>query len=86
MMLTVRLRPELEGRIQTLAKREGLTKSQWVRRLIEEGLKEKRDEHPLTSYQLAQELGLVGCIEGEPDLAANSKKYLMGKLRARRSR
>lgn len=85
-MLTVRLKPELESHIQAVAKREGLSKSQWVRRLIEQGLKEKRDERPLTSYQLAQELGLVGCMEGEPDLAANSKKYLMGKLRARRSR
>jgi Predicted DNA-binding protein with an HTH domain len=85
--LTVRLNPELENRIDAIAKQQGLTKSQWVRQLIEQKLKEELALHPMTPYQMAEELGLVGCIEGGPeDLAANAKKYITEKLRAKRSR
>ena len=33
--------------------------------------------------QRARALGLVGCIEGPPDLAQNHKKYLRRALRAK---
>jgi predicted DNA-binding protein len=85
--LTVRLKPELESQIDLVAKRQGLSKSEWVRRLIEKQLEEGLNQSQKTSYELAQELGLIGCIkEGPEDLAANARKYLMEKLRAQRSR
>jgi hypothetical protein len=48
-----------------------------MRRLIENELKEGPAECPMTPYQMAQELDLVGCIQdGAEDLAANARKYL----------
>ncbi len=87
MTLTVRLKPGLESQIDLVAERQGLSKSEWVRRLIEKQLEEELNQSQKTPYELAQELGLIGCIkEGPEDLAANVRKYLMEKLHAQRSR
>ena len=87
MTLTVRLKPDLESQIEILANRQGLTKSQWVRRLIEQAVAVETAKRSQTPFELMEELGLIGCIEnGPPDLATNAKQYLRDKLDAPRSR
>ncbi len=34
-------------------------------------------------YEVAKELGLIGCIDGPPDLATNYRKYLQKAVRAK---
>ncbi|OGV74676.1 MAG: hypothetical protein A3B82_06375 [Methylophilales bacterium RIFCSPHIGHO2_02_FULL_57_10] len=65
-MLTIRLKDELEHEIEHIAQRQGLTKSAWVRQLIENALQPERK----SPYQLAQDLGLLGCEEGLPEDAS----------------
>ena len=79
MSLTVRLKPEIESQLERIAEQQGLTKSAWVRQLIEDAVTEAQPQQ--TPYELAQELGLIGCIEdGPPDLAVNAKQYIKDKI------
>lgn len=87
MTLSLRLKPDLEHRISVIAKQQGLTKSEWVRRLIEKTVNDELSARKRTPYELAEELGLIGCIEGGPgDLATNAKKYIKETLNAKDSR
>ena len=79
MSVTIRLEPEIESQLERIAEQQGLTKSAWVRQLIEEAVTEAQPQQ--TPYELAQELGLIGCIEDGPaDLAANAKQYIKDKI------
>ena len=40
----------------------------------------------LTPYQAALKAGLIGCIDGPPDLAKNHRKYLRRAVRAKYAR
>jgi len=68
-MLSIRLDPETERRLEALAKATGRTKSYYARELIEENLEDIEDryiaearlekrEKPLTPEQVRKELGL----------------------------
>ena len=86
MTLSLRLKPDLERRISLIAEQQGLTKSEWVRRLIEKTVNDELSAHRKTAYELAEGLGLIGCIEdGSGDLATNAKKYIREKLHAKDS-
>jgi len=43
----------------------------------------KRAPERLTPYEAAVKVGLVGCIEGPPDLALNHRKYARRAVRAK---
>ena len=70
-MLTVRVSPELEGRLGAEARRRHTTRSDLVRRLIEDGLGDSGEQRPgLSCADLARDL--IGCVDsGIDDLATN---------------
>ena len=37
----------------------------------------------LTPYEAALKVGLIGCIDGPPDLAENRRKYIRQELRVK---
>ena len=43
----------------------------------------KRAPERLAPYEAAVKVGLVGCIEGPPDLALNHRKYVRRAVRAK---
>ena len=68
-MLSLRLDPDVERRLDELARKTGRTKSFYARELIEENLEDLEDRYlaearlekrrtPLTSRQVRKELGL----------------------------
>ena len=68
-MLSVRLAPEIERRLATLAQRTGRTITYYVREMVEENIEEFEDRFlaearlekrttPLSSQQVREELGL----------------------------
>ncbi len=86
MTLTVRLSPHLRQQLDSYCKTRRVTKTQVITELLSEHLSAP-PKSGKTSYQLAQEFGLVGAFSsGKGDLAENRKKYLMEKLRAKHSR
>ena len=86
MTLTVRLAPHLEQQLASYCKKRRQSKSQVVTELLSEHLS-ATGGGGATPYQLAHELGLAGGFaSGKGDLAANRKRYLADKLRAKRSR
>jgi len=50
---------------------------------IMKSVTEKRAPERLTPYEAAVKVGLVGCIEGPPDLALNHRKYARRAVRAK---
>jgi RHH-type transcriptional regulator, rel operon repressor / antitoxin RelB len=75
-MLSIRLDPEVERRLGTLAKRTGRTKSFYARELIEGNLEALEDRYlaetrlekrrqPLTSRQVRKELGVARLARAE---------------------
>lgn len=80
MTLTVRLDPELEREFAATCKIKGATKSEVVTELIRSYL---RAEAPGKSpFELAEEMGLVGCMERAPAAAREHSRYLKEKLRS----
>jgi RHH-type rel operon transcriptional repressor/antitoxin RelB len=68
-MLSIRLSPEIDGRLTHLARRTGRTKTYYVRELIESNMQDLEDRYlaearlerrqkPLTSKQTRKRLGL----------------------------
>lgn len=84
MTLTVKLPEDLERDLDLHCRIHRLTKSEVVTNLIEQYLALQVPSR--TAYQLADEMGLVGSFEGPADLAAENKRYLSQKLRAKRAR
>ncbi|MCY3607998.1 MAG: ribbon-helix-helix protein, CopG family [Acidimicrobiaceae bacterium] len=72
-MLTVRVTPELEARLGAEARRLHTTRSDLVRRLLEDGLDIAEDAS--TEITCADLMGnLIGCVDsGIPDLTTNPK-------------
>ena len=53
------------------------------RQTIMKSVTAKRAPERLTPYEAAVKVGLVGCIEGPPDLALNHRKYARRAVRAK---
>lgn len=86
MTLTVRLAPHLQQQLESYCKKRRRTKTHVITELLSEHLSAASGDKR-TPYQLARELGLVGGFaSGKGDLAQNRKRYLVEKLRAKRSR
>ncbi len=72
-MISLRLPPELEVKINSLARAEGRSRSEIVKESIEEYI--ERHTAMLTPYELGKDLfGKSG--SGKGDLSTNRKKYL----------
>jgi metal-responsive CopG/Arc/MetJ family transcriptional regulator len=80
-MLTVRLDYVDEAELDRIAKMEGVTKSGFVRQLVKDAINARRE----TPFEAASRLGLIGCIDGHPDLAQNHRSHIMEKLNAKHS-
>ncbi len=86
MSLTVRLAPHLQQQLDNYCKKRRLSKSRVVTELLSEHLSAVSGGSR-TPYQIAKEIGFIGGFaSGQGDLAENRKRYLMEKLRAKRSR
>ena len=73
-MMSLKLPDDLLREVEEEARRTGLTKSQVIRRLVEEGFKHKRKaKSPVTCADLAGDL--IGSLNGPPDLSTN-RRYL----------
>ena len=73
-MMSLKLPDDLLREVEEEAHRTGLTKSQVIRRLVEEGFKHKRKaKSPVTCADLAGDL--IGSLNGPPDLSTN-RRYL----------
>lgn len=82
-MLSLRLKPQTEQALDRTAKSQGLTKSEFLRSLIDERLKE--ESRRATPWQLGHErFGLVG--SGRGDLSTTRKAKLKEKLRGKTGR
>ncbi len=83
-VLSVRLNDREAAELQALCERTGLTPSGAVK----QGLAELAGKAPgrKSLGQIAEELGLVGCFEGPPDLAERHDHYLRRAISARRNR
>ncbi len=72
--MSLKLPDDLLREVEEEARRTGLTKSQVIRRLVEEGFKHKRKaKSPVTCADLAGDL--IGSLNGPPDLSTN-RRYL----------
>ena len=76
-MITVRLRPELEKALEVTAKRFGITKSELIRRSIEDYLKKLDKE--LSAWELGRDL-FGKYSSGKGNLSVDKKKILKQKL------
>lgn len=73
-MMSLKLPDDLLREVEEEARRTGLTKSQVIRHLVEEGFKHKRKaKSPVTCADLAGDL--IGSLNGPPDLSTN-RRYL----------
>jgi len=78
-MLTIRLSNKTESDIESIARRDGVTKSEWVRQLIDKALESRRK----TPYELALECGVIACQEGLPtDASERVSDMVKERLRA----
>ena len=85
MTLTVRLDPELEREFAAACQLKRTTKSAVVTELIRNYVQAKA---PVKSpFELAEEMGLVGCIESAPAAGRDHSRFIRNKLRnSRRAR
>ena len=84
MTLTVRLKPDLERKLEAVCKRKRATKSTVVAGLIEAFVAR---EPEASSYEVAARLGVIGSdASAGAEVAAKAKKLVRRALRAKRSR
>jgi predicted DNA-binding protein len=76
-MITVRLKPELEKVLEVTAKKFGITKSELVRRSIEDYL--KKLEKKTSAWEVGKEL-FGKYSSGKGNLSTDRKKILKQKL------
>jgi hypothetical protein len=81
MTLSVRLSTETEQRLERYCRRHGVTKTEVVRRLIEQQVAEAPSKG--TSFELAESMGIIGAFDGPEDLAVEHRRHIQDKLRAR---
>ena len=82
MTLTVRLDPELEREFSATCKLKRTTKSAVVTDLVRGYVQAKASAK--SPFELAEEMGLVGCIESAPAAGRDHSRFISGKLRASR--
>lgn len=79
MTLTVRLAPKLEREFAATCRVKRTTKSAVVTELIRGYV---QAEVPAKSpFELAEEMGLIGCVESAPAAAREHSRYIKEKLR-----
>ena len=83
MTLTVKLRPDVEQRLDLHCRTHRVTKSEVVTRLIETYLSAQRARG--TPYALARRLGLVGAQDCAAAAGRDHAAHLKASLRARRA-
>lgn len=84
MTTTVRLPHRVEQALATYCVETHRTKSEVIVELLEQRfLGTTSDASP---YEVAQAVGFIGCIEGDTNAAANAKKLVGKKIRAKHSR
>ena len=83
MTLTVRLDPAIEQQLAAHCRRERVSKSEVVNRLLRSFL--DRDRPAKSFYDDAKDAGLIGCVTGAPDLSVNRKRYLRARHRQKRA-
>ena len=84
MTLTVRLDPELEKEFAAACRLKRTSKSAAVTELIRAYV---RAQSPgKSAFELAEEMGLVGCVASAPAAGRDHSGYLKSKLRAGRTR
>lgn len=79
MTLTVRLDPELEREFAAACRIKRTTKSAAVTELIRGYVQAKSPTK--SPFELAEEMGLIGCVERAPAAAREHSRYLKEKLR-----
>ena len=79
MTLTVRLDPDLEREFAATCRIKGTTKSMVVTELIRGYVLAKAPR--MSSFELAEAMGLVGCQESAPVAGRDHSRYLKAKLR-----
>ena len=84
MTLTVRLDPEIEREFAAVCRLRRTSKSAVVTELIRGYVHAKAPAK--SPYELAEELGLVGCMEHAPAAARNHSSYIKNKLRSKTRR
>lgn len=84
MTLTVRLDPEIEREFEAACRLRRTTKSAVVTELIRGYVQAKLPAK--SSYELAVEMGLVGCMESAPATGRDHSRYLKAKLRSKPGR
>ena len=84
MTLTVRLDPELERKFESVCERQRRTKSEVVSELVRDFVMRYPQK---SAYEVADALGIIGCVKGGPrDLAQNARKYASKAIRAKHIR
>jgi len=85
MTLTVRLDPALEREFETTCRIKRTTKSAVVTDLIRGYVQAKAPAK--SPFELAEEMGLVGCLESAPAAGRDHSRFIRNKLRnSRRAR
>ena len=74
--ITIRIPAELERELQQHANREGAAESEIVRDALQSYFQNKARER--SAYEVAAELGLIGCAPGLPRDLSTNRKYFRG--------
>ena len=86
MTLTVRLDPQLEKELERYCRKQRQTKTEVLTKLLRDHLA-VADGSAKTPYEIAREMGIIGSFaSGRRDIAANRKRHLKAKLRAKHTR
>jgi predicted DNA-binding protein len=83
MTITVRLNPDLQKELDLYARREGMTRSEFVRECIREYLVHRKE--CATAWELGKEI-FGKHASGQSDRSTNRKQILREKLHARQNR
>ena len=89
MVLTVRLEPELEARIDQVSRRKGVSKSEWVRQALKTQLESEGSPSAYELYlKVMQEAALSGAEKkgGPTGLSERHREIFRKKLRAKHRR
>ena len=84
MTLTVRLDPALERDFPAACRLKRTTKSAAVAEMIRAYVSAQAPAK--SAFELAEEMGLVGCVARAPAAGRDHSRYLKSKLRAGRTR
>lgn len=72
--ITVRLPPALQQRVRRHVRGSGKSESELIREALEAYLSQSRERK--SAYELAEEAGLIGCVQGAPrDLSTNRRYF-----------